>query len=565
MLVKTFRTNQQEPDTIMAVQFPYSGETCVRLSYGWIVSESADTSHLYMSEEPLAHVLRRNRWLRATITRVVRGRRQNSHLPWAALPTPAPSLHTNGAHPADRELAQRRHVRRIFGRTFGQTVAECMALLRSDSPEWDDDDVWDELVDMANNPRLPTYSADTVISILHRTYRMRHAGRFFIMRGSCGHVLDTRQANVSYSGTTVCDDCLDDCWYACLDGEIRHTDDCVYSEHRGGYVSTDEYYDDDDEDDTTPDGMYDWGADVGAHVTHTDHEDLPPGEFTLGIELEMEAASSRDRADAICDAYSELNPDYIVFKSDGSLSETRGLEMVTAARSLDDHISKLKDWVPHHSLTAWDSGCCGTHVHVDSRAFTPLSLGKFLQFWNASDNAGLIRRVAGRHPSQDRQAMEYARTINEKECVNPAKVKKCDDAVASRYRLVNLTNLGYNEAQRLGVQYNRNSKGSYSTVELRVFRASLNKKRLLAQIEMVHATVVWCREASIDALDSTDFRLWLAEQAKRGMYPHLAAFLELVKPKAKPDPAKYGKRKLKKREHKAAATQATATEAATAA
>jgi hypothetical protein len=61
--------------------------------------------------------------------------------------------------------------------------------------------------------------------------------------------------------------------------------------------------------------------------------------------------------------------------------------------------------------------------------------------------------------------------------------------------------------------------GKYNTVELRIFRASLKKERLLAQIEFTHASVMFCRVASWRDLNGTSFVKWLKTVA--GQYPAL--------------------------------------------
>jgi hypothetical protein len=62
--------------------------------------------------------------------------------------------------------------------------------------------------------------------------------------------------------------------------------------------------------------------------------------------------------------------------------------------------------------------------------------------------------------------------------------------------------------------------GRYNTVELRIYRASLKKERLLAQLEFTHAAVMFCRVASMRDLDGVSFLKWLKTTDNR--YPHLA-------------------------------------------
>jgi hypothetical protein len=210
-----------------------------------------------------------------------------------------------------------------------------------------------------------------------------------------------------------------------------------------------------------------------------------------------------------------LGADYCICKSDGSLPDG-GLEIVTAPRGLDEHIANFKGWVVHSEYSAWKNGRCGMHVHIDSRAFTSLTLGKFIMLMNAESNAEFIRKIAGRHPLMDSQARSYCRTETQSELTNPSKALKGKSG--DRYTIVNIANLKRAEATRLGVPLY--DQGRYNTVELRIFRASLKKERLLAQIEFTHAAVMFCRVASMRDLDGVSFLKWLKTTDNR--YPHLA-------------------------------------------
>jgi hypothetical protein len=85
--------------------------------------------------------------------------------------------------------------------------------------------------------------------------------------------------------------------------------------------------------------------------------------------------------------------------------------------------------------------------------------------------------------------------------------------------MVNMMNLGGREAMRLGLSMDNSYNGKYNTVELRIFRASLKKERLLAQIEFTHAAVMFCRVASWRDLNGASFIKWLRTVV--GQYPAL--------------------------------------------
>jgi hypothetical protein len=138
-------------------------------------------------------------------------------------------------------------------------------------------------------------------------------------------------------------------------------------------------------------------------------------------------------------------------------------------------------------------------------------------FINSNGNVDFIRKIAGRHPSVDDQARSYCAAENQSILVNPKQAVKGKSG--ERYRMVNMCNLGSREAKRLGLSMDNSYNGKYNTVELRIFRASLKKERLLAQIEFTHASVMFCRVASWRDLNGTSFVKWLKTVA--GQYPAL--------------------------------------------
>lgn len=378
-----------------------------------------------------------------------------------------------------------------------------------------------------------TAAGDTVIDRLSDEADASpwYSGDLPLERLSCGHIVSSSDdRHTSDADETFCDDCRDDTWVYLQDTE-------EYTRRRNAYYheSSDEWYsypeqDDDDDDDDYNDGgtLAGWQG-TTSHLNHDrSFTPSPLGDFTMGIELEVEVDEDTRRREVVQATTEHFNAGstrpYIVCKRDGSLDEEQGFEIVTAARRLEDHIAAFKTWEPE-DLKAWDAGNCGMHVHIDSRAFSPLTLGKFMMFMNNHANATFIKSIAGRHPTTDGQAERYARTISQKYVADPLSAK-LGQASPDRYHLVNLTNLGHAEQLRLGCEVNRDCKGDYSTVELRVFRATLRKSRLLAQIEFAHAAVMFCRAASWHNLTGHAFVEWLSTTQ---CYPRLARWFGVSK------------------------------------
>lgn len=379
------------------------------------------------------------------------------------------------------------------------------------------------------------YQASEVDDIMANIqYNLEARGADFdrVTRADCGHWSgEDGVREVHPSGRSWCEECADERTVQPADRDGEDWDrNYVYSHSDGEYRTYEEEEEpDDDECDAvhgrTSCNNTDWLMNYSTNVLNFVRADksftpTPSGDLLMGVELELILPGRQ--GEYIPGLRQDLGTDYAVFKADGSLDEY-GAELVTAPRKLEDHIAKFTAVeFPRHSK-AWDAGCCGMHVHIDSRGFTAMSLGKFVQFINDEDNADLIRKIAGRHPSRDEQADEYCSAIDQGNVVNPARAKS---GYPNRYRMVNLTGLHSDEADRLGVSA---TDGKFNTIELRIFRASLRKERLLAQLEFTHASVMFCRVESYRNLKAGNFLRYLTKN--HFLYPNLAKWFSVVVPK----------------------------------
>lgn len=338
----------------------------------------------------------------------------------------------------------------------------------------------------------------------------------------CEHITYSDDTTTVSNGDTMCSDCLNEDYVYCEDSEEYHHHNDAY-EHSDGcwrtYEEEDDYDDDDDDDYEYPSQARVRGYNTNVLDYYGRDTSITPtsyGEFLMGIELEVVPTSQRVSAatathDSLCEGYA-------IMKDDSSLN-SGGFEIVTAPRGMAEHVRRFKAWEPHENLRAWDTGCCGLHTHISSQAFTAVTLGKFVEFINADANRKLIKRIAGRHPLDDAQSRQFCRREGDMFEANPKKTM--EHKSTSRYTMVNTVNLSRHEARRLGLRnWDDYPNTHINTVELRIFKASLNKNRLLAQIEFAHAAVNFCRWSSMRQLDEKHFLEWLRTVA--GLYPHLA-------------------------------------------
>lgn len=363
-----------------------------------------------------------------------------------------------------------------------------------------------------------------------------------LLAEACDHLVLRGRTQEDHRGDSWCRACADallvvpedDHRLYDRDDLYRHSDGCLYT-----YEQDDEDGGEDDNDGQDTDGEGSGIPSLRSYstVAHTQLSAVaqPPNiahsrDFHLGIELEVQ--SRRRRAYDVEQVLGDLGDDYILCKEDASLDDDLGFEIVTAPRPLATHLKTFSAWEPPYGLTAWDPGCCGMHVHIDSRAFTPATLARLLAFYNKRANTRLIRQVAGRHPETSAQCRSYANYDSADGTFTALRrAKRHTDA--NRYVMVNTTTLSYLEGERLQVanRLSHNTRG-FSTVEIRVFRASLRKARLLAQIEFAHAVVIFCRHTSASQLEETHFRTWLATEYSQ--YPALSRFLGIDVPRRRP-------------------------------
>ena len=488
------------------------------MTYREAVDESRDRYDLHMMMRSLLTPrvigdlprIARNS-LTSRIDRVVEGYARKND-PNAGYVEPNPRAEFKGSwYYGDNALLPFVLARKTY-RDFGHLVARAKAGDESIT----NDDLRSTFFNIANrysDASLPVSSAFRVISDM---------GDMDIVHCDCGHYEDSNNTH-DVRNDTWCDSCFDDDAVYCEDnGEYWPRDDAYYSETRDAYYTYDRDSEDDGDDDDY-DSDNDRNQPIMSYSTNVLHVlDNPSGitsshfgEFTMGIELEM-TSGDHDTNESAESVRSRLGSTYCIIKSDGSLPHN-GFEVVTSPQGLAKHIEVFKAWEIDPAYRAWNTGKCGMHVHIDSRAFTQLTVGKFLMFINSSGNVDFIRKIAGRHPSVDDQARSYCAAEHQSILANPKTAVKGKSG--ERYRMVNMCNLGSREAKRLGLSMDNSYNGKYNTVELRIFRASLKKERLLAQIEFTHASVMFCRVASWRDLNGTSFVKWLKTVA--GQYPAL--------------------------------------------
>lgn len=232
------------------------------------------------------------------------------------------------------------------------------------------------------------------------------------------------------------------------------------------------------------------------------------GKYHLGFELEVEAHNTYPSTGA--QRVVQLLGERAYCKEDGSLN--KGFEIVTHPHTLEEYHSKF-NWsileeLRTNSFRSWDTDTCGLHVHVSRTAFGEVNSSKDILKVQAHelrfmkliyDNERQVQRIAGRSASR------YATFEDKGSLIRKVKTGQQNNG---RYSAVNTENS--------------------ETLEVRVFRGSLRKERVLSAIEFVTAAVEYTRDLKVagenQALSWLRFVSFVAQNYEQ--YPNLAGVIE---------------------------------------
>lgn len=206
--------------------------------------------------------------------------------------------------------------------------------------------------------------------------------------------------------------------------------------------------------------------------------------------------SNEDRntpiAHFVCDSMLPYVQDFCIIKRDGSLEN--GMEVVSLPMSLDLHRTKWDAFFENaskHGLRIYKS--CGMHVHASRENLTSLQIGKVLAFLHDPANIEFIKIISDRYPPK-----KYANISNK---CKIADYKRHNN----RYDGFNLTNS--------------------VTVEFRIFKGTLDKERMLVNIEFCAALLGFSFPGAVSIRDNNLRGFINYVNNNRKLYPSLYSFL----------------------------------------
>lgn len=258
------------------------------------------------------------------------------------------------------------------------------------------------------------------------------------------------------SSNTFCEDCYMNNTSHCEDCDASYVNGC-----------------DTDHDESRVIHDYSYRPDLIFHQTDDDTR------LYFGIEIETEnkneSYDDRNKAAEYANRLEQLQLAYL--KSDGSL--TCGFEVVTHPMSHDFLMTEADDlWSTisalkyQHGMISWGTRTCGVHVHISRSGFNGgAHQHRFLQL--VYNNQAFYEALAGRSSDRWASFTDAHNVHGEKSFYN----KIVNHRDSQRYSAVNTINR--------------------DTLEMRIFRGTLNVRTLKSIVNLAHASVEFTRDVSV--------------------------------------------------------------------
>jgi hypothetical protein len=261
------------------------------------------------------------------------------------------------------------------------------------------------------------------------------------------------------------------------------------------------------------------------------HSIKPDDRLFFGIEIEVENPRNegyQHRVEAAQYAQSHLEDiDLAYLKNDGSLSD--GFEIVTHPMTHEFFMQEapefwntLEHLRTNMRMRSWDTSTCGLHVHVSRAGFKGgAHMHRFLNL--IYSNEELYSKLAGRSSSR------WAKFDD----VDQAKHDGTHDEFGTRNYVRYRSYRDKIERGRVTDRYSAVNTQNVHTLEMRIFRGSINTRTVKSAISLAHASVEYTRNLTVKdviegALDSTRFMQYI--DANASVYPDLVTRLDMLVP-----------------------------------
>jgi len=282
------------------------------------------------------------------------------------------------------------------------------------------------------------------------------------------------------------------------DGDLVDRDDVYYWESDGEYhhEAENDENDEDDEENSNSSIIKNYSYKPMAEFISMPYDAKNVPFFGLELEVERMDKSETSRGDMA----KKIEHKAWYFKNDGSLNN--GFEIVThpltfsyikhSAKEIESTLNELSN----NAYNSYNANTCGMHIHISKKAFGTWQLYKFMKFF--AENVPFIVAISQRKLEKLQQ---WANVEDEDDSAIMYKAKK-KDGNSKRYVAINLQN--------------------YSTIEVRIFRGTLNFQSFMKNIEFIHALFMFTKESKIITLES--FKEYISNSCE---YSNLKKFIKL--------------------------------------
>jgi len=256
----------------------------------------------------------------------------------------------------------------------------------------------------------------------------------------------------------------------------------------------------------------------------------------LGVELEV-CCTGDHRDDVLHELGKKGYGHYFIAERDGSLSDERGVEFVSApmTRSMWECVLSGKPTPHGHSLNVCadmlgygvrgynvkgNYGTYGIHISVARHRLTPLQEARILAFLLAKNNTAFVQAIAQR-ASIYGSGKQIGSGYNERDTFRNGKL----GGLHQEYMGDKLVKKPAGYGKYCPVNYKGTSNGMPALAEFRIFQSTLNEASFRKNLEFVWALLDWVQQPSGGSVSHTDFCAWLGRPENRKQYPNLVAYL----------------------------------------
>lgn len=321
---------------------------------------------------------------------------------------------------------------------------------------------------------------------------------------SCNEYNSSGTCYINDRSESWCSGCTDSAYF-CEECDVYNADGC------------DECHENTDENGNRIIHDYSYRPDALFHSTNKNER------LYFGIEIEVEDPNNIAESSAYAHRLEGMELAYL--KHDGSLDN--GYEIVTHPMSHDFYKNEASElWETlerlrtNYRVKSWDTRTCGLHIHVSRTGFEGgAHMHRFLNL--IYSNQDFYQKLAGREESRWATFHDIIQEVTVRDEQGNRVVDEQGFTQFKSQRSI-ASKLGRNSTERYSAVNTRNT----DTLEIRIFRGTVNQDTVKAHLDLAHASVEYTRTMTVkdvinDALNSNAFMGYIIENVE--LYPHLVA------------------------------------------